>query len=479
MNISRRNLLKWSAAGTVGVAGGLYGLSRAGILDFLDADAEEKHPAQVLRKPYPAEKGRMLSILGFGMMRLPILGQNPNQIDEPLAEKLVDYAYRHGVNYFDTAWMYMGGNSQVFTGKVLEKYPRESLYIVNKLPGQTPEVQNLADAKRVFQAQLDKCRTTYFDNYLCHSLGNVELFQERYLRGGILAYLQEEREKGRIRHLGFSFHGGTKALEYFLKQCKWDCVQLMLNCIDWNDTDGETSKVAEHIGFAWGGVQPAGTHYRMAVAAGLPIIVMEPLRGGRLVTLNRSATRQLQAAAPNASVASWGLRFVASLPAVSVSLSGMSRFSDVVDNVKTMSAFKPLRAEERKTLMAALEDFRKQRTISCTACRYCMPCQYGITIPEIFKVYNDAAGEGELGAAGDGRGISDALKRKFLFSYNNQLAPRANASHCIACGKCKPSCPQRLDIPGEMQRIEDLVARMQTELKPHRPPQAGKEPAHA
>lgn len=475
MNVTRRNVLKWSALGTAGVAGGLYGLSRAGMLDFLDADAEDKHPAQVVRKPYAPEPGRELSILGFGMMRLPIVGQNPSRIDEPLAEKLIDYAYRHGVNYFDTAYMYMGGNSQIFTGKVLEKYPRQSLYIVNKMPAQTPAVQTLADAKRVFQEQLDKCRTTYFDNYLCHAISGTDAFKQRYLKEGILDYLKEEREKGRIHHLGFSFHGNTKDLEFFLQQGCWDCVQLMINCIDWNDKDGEKSKVAEQMGFAWGKVQPAGTHYRMAVAAKLPIIVMEPLRGGRLVTLNRAATRKLQAANPGASVASWGLRFVASLPAVAVSLSGMSRFSDVIDNVKSMAAFQPLSASERSVLMAALDDFRKQRTISCTACRYCMPCEYGISIPEVFKVYNDASGEGELGTAGDGRGITAELKRKFLVSYNNQIAPRANASHCIACGKCKPSCPQRLDIPGEMQRIEDMVARLQTELKPSH----GKEPRHA
>jgi predicted aldo/keto reductase-like oxidoreductase len=464
MNVTRRTLLKWGA-GTAAVAGGAYGLSRAGMLDFLDADRADKNPVQVKRKPYPAEPGRQLSMLGFGCMRFPILGQDTSRIDETLSEKLIDYAYRHGVNYFDTAEMYMGGNSQAFVGKALQKYPRESFYIVDKMPGFAPFVKCLDDAKRIFQAQLDKCRTAYFDNYLCHSLRDIASFKEVYERCGVLDYLKSERDKGRIRHLGFSFHGDTKDLEYYLGLGGWDCVQLMINCIDWNDKDGKNSSVAEGIGFAWGKIQPAGTHYRMAEAARLPILVMEPLRGGRLVTLNSSATRRLREAEPGASVASWGLRFVASLPAVAVTLSGMSRFSDVIDNVKTMADFRPMTDGERKTLAAALEDFKKQKTISCTACRYCMPCKYGIDIPGVFKVFNDAAGEGELGPNGDGAGISDALKQKFLVCYNNSVAPLANASHCIGCGKCKRSCPQGLDIPKEMQKIEDLVTNLQSGLK--------------
>lgn len=443
-------------------AGGTYAAWRAGLLDFLAADADGKHPAQVIRRPYGPEPGRMLSVLGFGMMRLPILAQDPNRIDEELAQKLVDYAVRHGVNYFDTAYMYMGGNSQKFTGKALEKYDRKSLFIVNKMPGMDPFVKTLADAKRVFEEQLKACRTDYFDNYLCHNIWNIDAFKSLYLQEGVLDYLRSEREKGRIRHLGFSFHGDTTALAYFLKQPGWEFCQLMVNCMDWNETDGVNSAVAEKIGFSWGGVKPAGTHYRMAAAAGLPIVVMEPLRGGRLVSLNKAAVRRLQAAAPGQSVASWGMRFVASLPAVQVALSGMTRMSDVVDNVKTFTEgdYKPLAAAEKATLAAALQDFLSQKTIACTGCRYCMPCNYGVDIPGVFKIYNDFAGEGLLGPAGDGVGANSADVRRFLVAYHNALAARADASHCIACGKCRPTCPQRIDIPAEMQKIEDLVVKL-------------------
>ena len=455
-------------AGAAAAAGGLYGLSRAGWLDFFSQDESERNPRQVKRVEYPAEKGRMLSLLGFGCMRFPIIGQNELNIDEELTGKMFDYAIRHGVNYFDTAWMYMKGKSAAVVGRALEKYPRESLYIVNKMPAMGSWARNLDEAKSIFEKQLADCRTSYFDNYLCHNLTSWQQFKSRYLDGGILRYLQELREKGAIRHLGFSFHGNTELLKRLLdfKEARWECCMLMINALDWNDDDEDIGNQSGRLSMRLSA--PAGTHYRLATAAGLPVFAMEPLRGGTMVTLNRRAVRKLQAVHPDRSVASWGLRFVASLPKMQSVLSGMSRMSDVVDNVKTMSEFEPMTEEEHKVLKSALADFKNQKTYPCTSCDYCMPCRYGVDIPKVFKIYNDASGDGALGSAGDGKDATIEEKRSFLVRYNNGLAPRTGAEHCIGCAKCESVCPQHIVISKEMPVIAGLVGRLKKDVSPKR-----------
>lgn len=449
-------------------AGGLYGLSRSDWFDFFERDEAKTSPGQVKRIEYPAEKGRMLSILGFGCMRFPILGQDKSKIDEELTGKMFDYAIRHGVNYFDTAWMYMGGASAAIVGKLLEKYPRESLFIVNKMPAMGSWANNADDAAKIFDKQLKDCRTGYFDNYLCHNISSWQQFKTRYLDGGILKFLLEQREKGTIRHLGFSFHGDTELLKRLLdfKEAGWECCMLMINALDWNERDEDGATHGRK--FALRMSAPAGTHYRLAAKANLPIFVMEPLRGGAMVTLNRQAVRKLQAVHPERSVASWGLRFVASLPKVQTVLSGMSRMSDVVDNVKTMSSFEPMTEEEHRVLKLALDDFKNQKTYPCTDCQYCVPCRYGVDIPGVFKLYNNASGDGALGRAGDGEGASAEEKCAFLVRYNNQLAPRTGAEHCIGCAKCESVCPQHIKISKEMPSIAALVKKLEKDLKPKR-----------
>ncbi len=464
MKLSRRSMFAMTGA----AVGGMYGLSRSGWLDFFSEDERDRNPAQVKRLEYPAEKGRMLSLLGFGCMRFPIIGQNKLDIDEELTGKMFDYAIRHGVNYFDTAWMYMSGKSAAVVGRALEKYPRESLFIVNKMPAMGSWAKNLDEAKKIFEKQLADCRTAYFDNYLCHNISSWHQFKSRYIDGGILRFLLDQREKGTIRHLGFSFHGDSDLLKRMLdyQEAKWECCMLMINALDWNERDEDTETQSGK--FSMRLAAPAGTHYRLAASANLPVFAMEPLRGGTMVTLNRLAVRKLQAVRPKNSVASWGLRFVASLPKVQSVLSGMSRMSDVVDNVKTMSEFEPMSPAEYKVLKSALDDFKKQKIYPCTSCDYCMPCKYGVNIPKVFKIYNDASGDGALGAAGDGKGATDAEKRAFIVRYNNSLAPRTGAEHCISCAKCESVCPQHIAISKEMPVIASLVKNLKKELSPKR-----------
>ena len=436
--LTRREILDLMARGGALLGGGCA-FSRFAVLEALAADAEDPEPFQVSTVDYAAEPGRKLSRLGFGMMRLPCKGHDV--IDEELADKLVDYAIRHGVNYFDTAWMYLGGHSQEYTGKVLEKYDRQKLFIVNKMPG-SHGAKSLDDAKRIFQAQLDKCRTTYFDNYLCHAIGDWRRFEEFYLKGGVLDYLRGEREKGRIRHLGFSFHGGKDDLEKFLalKDAGWEVAMLQLNANDWRG----------------GGRQ----FHELVHAAGLPIIAMEPLHGGRLANLNVAARAKLAELKPGLTPAGWALRFVSSLPGVAVALSGMNRLADVVDNCRTYRDFAPLSAEDRQAYYDISAKYQGKGLMPCTGCAYCAPCAQGVDIPGVFGLVNACRIDGMLGPEGDGNGMTAAERKRFLVMYRNRIGPKADASRCTACKECTPKCPQHLNVSDEMRKINEMVERI-------------------
>lgn len=447
-SMTRRRTLAFLTAGAAGLGGSLYGLSRAGVIRFLDDDAKDDAPAQLQRLPYACEPGREISRLGFGGIRLPILNRKDTDIDYELGQKLVDYGIRHGMNYFDTGWVYHHGQGEVFYGNALKKYPRESFMLADKMP--TWLVRSLDDAKRFFEEQLKRCQVAYFDNYLLHSIGKLKEFKDVYETMGVLDYLNEQKRKGRIRHLGFSFHGDVPLMQYLLERHEWAFALIMLNRSDWDDENEKSPK-----GYR------AGTLYRMLIAKKLPVFVMEPLRGGILAHLNGKARAVLKEAEPERSVASWGMRFVASLPNVQTVLSGMNRLDQVVDNVRTFAAgFKPMEVTERAIFDQAFGEFRKYPIIPCTTCRYCMPCPYGVLIPQTFAWYNSFAGEGRL-PADSGPNDSQKLRREFLVTYNNMIPPAARANQCINCGKCKVACPQwTFRIPVEMTRIERLVAHV-------------------
>ena len=427
--ISRRSVLDLIARGGL-ACGGCAALSRFAILEALAADAADKNPFKVATVDF---HGRKLSRLGFGMMRLP--GKDRGTIDEELADKLVDYAIRHGVNYFDTAWFYIGGKSQTYTGKVLEKYDRKSLCIVNKMPGEHG-ANSLDDAKRIFKRQLEACRTDYFDIYLLHALGNRARYEDLYIKGGVLDYLKKERDAGRIKHIGFSFHGGKDDLRRFLdeKSVKWDVVMLQMS------------------------VNGVGREfYEMAKPTGIPIVVMEPLHAGRLATVNVAARKALAELKPGLSPAGWALRWASSQKNVAVAISGMSRYSDVVDNCATYRDYKPLTSSEIASYHAICEKYRGANLLPCTGCEYCAPCPHGVDIPGVFGLVNTCRTDGLLGANGDGKGMSAADRKKFLVMYRNKVGAKADASHCTSCGKCHPKCPQHIKISDEFNRINYMV----------------------
>ena len=362
-----------------------------------------------------------VSLLGFGCMRLPRQYPDKPEIDTELGQRMVDYAYSHGVNYFDTAYPYHEGLSEPFIGAALSKYPRESYNLVTKLP--TWLINGEADIEHYFNEQLQKCGVDYFDFYLVHSL-NAERF-ETVQKLHIFENLCELKAKGKIRHIGFSFHDKPDVLERILAAHDWEFAQIQLNYLDWE-------------------LQDARRQYELIEQKGIQCTIMEPVRGGMLATLTPEAVDCFQQANPNVSTASWAIRYAASLPNVLTVLSGMTNFDHVTDNVATMEAFRPLSQQEREVIDHALAAYRKAVTIPCTGCRYCMDCPAGVSIPEVFAAYNRYA---------------TSKSRSMFEELYHALDAGQRADNCVACGTCLPKCPQHIDIPKHMKEIAALAEK--------------------
>ncbi len=376
-----------------------------------------------------------VSLLGFGCMRFPTSGEQ-NKIDEKATAKMIDYAWKNGVNYYDTAWPYHGGESETVLGKILKKYPRESFKLATKMPSWS--VNTLDQAKDLFHKQLEKCQVEYFDYYLLHSLTVKSAFNKMYIDMGVLDYLKEEKRAGRIRKLGFSFHGTPVFLKYLLENYDWDFVQLQINYLDWD-------------------IRSARKMYALMEKYDMPCVVMEPVRGGMLAKMNPESLKILKKAEPDRSAASWAVRYVASLPKVLTILSGMSDMEQIKDNVKTLKHFEPLNDDERKVLDKALAAYLKNRPIPCTACRYCMPCPFKVDIPRVFMVYNEVAGGNGLPDPGGPH--DEAFKKKkqsFWWRYGD-IPSNRRAHNCTHCGQCVKKCPQHIVIPEKMSEIAKLA----------------------
>ncbi|MDR2944233.1 MAG: aldo/keto reductase [Methanosarcinales archaeon] len=363
-----------------------------------------------------------ISLLGFGTMRLPRSAEETYQIDSKTAREMVDDAIKSGVNYFDTAYMYHGGESETFIGGALLKYPRGSYYLATKMPPWMAETKK--DLNRIFEEQLQKCKTDYFDFYLIHNL-NTENF-EISEKLDIYGFLKQKQAENKIRFIGFSFHDGPDVLERILDRHEWDFVQIQLNYLDWT-------------------VQNAKRQYEILEKRKIPAIVMEPVRGGSLVTLSEKARNILIGADSDASLASWAIRYAATLPNVLTVLSGMSDMEQLKDNVKTTSPFRPLNESEYETIEKAVKEYQASFEIPCTYCRYCMECPSGVHIPKVFDKYNQFFA----------RGGTD--KNEFLAEYS-QIGENRQAHNCTKCGACLPKCPQGLDIPKELEKAAAFAA---------------------
>lgn len=354
-----------------------------------------------------------ISVLGMGGMRFPTLDNG--EIDTIKAAEIIDYAYAHGVNYFDTAYMYHGGKSEGFMGRALSKYPRDSYYLTDKMPIWMAD--DPAGAKKIFETQLVRCGVDYFDFYLCHSLDTANF--DRLVEFKTVEYLLEKKREGRIRHLGFSFHDTPQVLERILKAYPWEFCQLQLNYFDWE-------------------YQDAKTQYELCKKYGVQVIVMEPVRGGTLADLGEKANAYLKEVNPDRSIASWAIRYAMQGDNILTVLSGMSELGQVVDNVNTASGDISLTNAESEALQKALDEFKKSKMIPCTGCNYCDGCPAGIDIRNMFKIYNADA--------------FSRSKRGFKEEYK-KLSEEYRADKCIKCGKCSAVCPQGIDIPSEMENL--------------------------
>ena len=366
-------------------------------------------------------QGKKISMLGYGAMRLPTLGAD-DKINYEEAERLLDHAYKSGVNYFDTADPYHGGNSEVVTGKILSKYPRESYYLATKYPGH--QVLDSYDPSVIFEHQLEKCGVEYFDFYLLHNVSETSIDVFLDPRWGIIDYLVEQKRLGRIKHLGFSTHGLPENLAEFLEAAgdKMEFCQIQLNYLDWT-------------------LQRAKEKCELLAKYNIPIWVMEPVRGGKLVDkLPEGAKADLKALRPDESVASWCFRWLMTLPNMGVILSGMTTMDQLTDNLKTFSEDKPLTEPEIHKLYAIAESLKNN--VPCTACRYCTDvCPKGLNIPMLIEVYNDLR---------YAPGVNSASKIEFMPEDKQPTA-------CIACGRCVKMCPQHIDIPKTLIDFSNLL----------------------
>ena len=323
--------------------------------------------------------GEQISLLGFGMMRLP---NNQEEVN-----RLVDYAIEHGVNYFDTAPMYMGGQSEVLTGNALSRHPREKFFVATKMSNQNRRLWSFSESKRMYEQSFERLKVDYIDYYLLHSIGNggMDTLNQRFFDNGLLEFLMKEREAGRIKHLGFSYHGDIRPFDYLLDnhdKYHWDFVQIQMNFLDWrhaslNKGGWKVDADAEYL-------------YKKCEKTGVQCVIMEPLRGGSFGRMASELTKRLQAVRPNDSTARWAFRWVGSYPNVLTTLSGMNRMDHLQENVATFSPLENC-TEAENVLMAEIADsMMGYPTIPCTTCAYCMPCPYGVDIPGNFAYYNEA-----------------------------------------------------------------------------------------
>ena len=412
--MNRREFIKETAALTA-----LAAMSRlAAQTGVNSADAKSSEPKEgeaskkVSRRKYK-KTDLTVPLLGYGLMRLP---QKNGRIDRELAQKLVDTAMAAGVNYFDTAQPYHNGESQQFIGEAMKKYPRDSYMLTTKLP--LWSIRTLAEAESIFKGQLEACQTEYFDFYLAHAF-NANTFRT-FENLKIYDFLKKQKDAGKIKLLGFSFHDSPEVLETIVNAHDWDFVQIQLNFVDWDR-------------------QNAKRMYEFLTSKDIPVIIMEPLQGGRLATLTPAAVEVLKKADPKASAAKWAFRYAASLPNVLTVLSGMTTMDVLKENIETFTDFKPLTDDERKVLDEARDVYLgvSRSRVPCTTCRYCVnECPVKIEIPAVFTAWNDFCEKKDEAA--------------FKEAYN-KLSVKASA--CIGCRRCVRRCPQQIDIPTELAKV--------------------------
>lgn len=458
MDPSRRDFLKVLGAGMF-----------LGAATACGVKSEEKSPtASSSAKGVPAEMtyrtnhntGDKVSILGYGMMRLPTVKQvdgvnEVEVIDQDSVNSLVDYALEHGVNYFDTAPVYCQGKSEDATGIALSRHPRDKYYIATKLSNFSPDSQTREKSIEMFENSLKALRTDHVDYLLLHAIGGggMPTFNARFIDNGILDWLVQQKQKGRIRNLGFSYHGDIEVFDTMLQwmdqgRAHWDFVQIQLNYIDWNNAKNVNTRNtdAEYL-------------YGELAKRDIPAVIMEPLLGGRLANVPTSIMTKMKERRPEDSVASWAFRFAGTPEGILTVLSGMTYMDHLKDNIRTYSPLEPLTKDEEEFLASTAKRYLAADLIPCTDCKYCMPCPYGIDIPAVFAHYNKCVNADNVPWDDKDPRYAEA-RRAYLVGYDRRVPRVRQASRCIGCRECEPHCPQNIKISRELRKIDDYTNRL-------------------
>ena len=453
-DISRRSFLKLFGGGAVTTAAVLAGCKSKNDIKAVEEYKQQVEPP-VGKMTYRTNpfNGDKVSLLGYGMMRLPTKVDNSDEYDQEMINKQVDYAIEHGVNYFDTSPVYCQGKSEHCTGIALSRHKRSEYYVATKLSNFNRDYWSAEKSKEMYHNSMKELQVDYIDYYLLHAVGgSMEEFKGRYVDNGMMDYLLKEREAGRIRNLGFSFHGMKSVFDEVLAlhdQYHWDFVQIELNYLDWDFADEMSNRNVD-----------ASYLYEELQKRGIPAVIMEPLLGGRLANLPQYLVNELKKFDPTKSVASWAFRYAGTYEGVLTVLSGMTYMEHLKDNLLSYCPLVPLKEQGMRSLDTDIaQRIVGLENIPCNDCKYCMPCPYGIDIPAIFVHYNKCKNEGSL-PMGVGDKDYREHRRQYLISLDRVVPRERQPDHCIGCHQCEPHCPQSIRITRELHKISDMIEQL-------------------
>lgn len=458
--ISRRNFLKTLGAGSVATTAAMYGCKPNNTVSAEGGSIGEV-PTDQMTYRINHNTGDKVSLLGYGCMRWPLRknAAGEDEIDQDAVNQLVDYAIAHGVNYFDVAPTYVRGWSEAATGIALKRHPRDKFFIATKLSTHrdTPGLRTFEGSRALYEKSRENLQVDYIDYYLLHAigLGGMDTMRERLFDNGMLDFLVKEREAGRIRNLGWSFHGEIEVFDYLLSlqdegKYNWDFVMIQLNYIDWLHASGWNTN-AEYL-------------LDELEKRNIPTVVMEPLLGGRLSRLSSEAFNLLKQIRPNDSAASWAFRYAGTHQNILSVLSGMVYMEHLQENIRTYSPLDPINEQEYEALEKVTDIMMNADYVPCTECEYCMPCPYGLDIPNVFGHYNRIISAGKRLKSSNDENYKKA-RRAFLVGYDRNVPKLRQANHCIGCGICTPHCPQAIKIPDEMRRIDLYAEQLKQKLE--------------
>lgn len=454
--MDRRNFLK--AAGFAALATSVTACSLKEE-EKKSAGTSAKKEGEMTYRINPSTNDKV-SILGYGCMRLPTVVTDPEMsIDQEAVNRSVDAALKGGVNYFDTSPAYCKGQSETAMGIALSRHPRNSYFIATKLSNFAPSTWSRTESMKMYNNSFKNLQTDYIDYMLLHGIGmgGMESFNGRYIDNGMLDFLLSEREKGKIRNLGFSYHGDVEVFDHLLKlhdegKVKWDFAQIQLNYIDWLHAK-EVNKRNTNAEYLYGELEKRN----------IPAVIMEPLLGGRLATTTNHITSLMKQKRPDDSVASWAFRYAGTPENILTVLSGMTYMEHLEDNLRTYSPLEPVTEEETEFLSRIADLMLQFPTVPCTDCKYCMPCPYGVNIPGVFAHYNACVNEGNITSGKESEDYARARKA-FLVGYDRKVPKLRQASHCIGCHTCEPHCPQGIHIPEQLHTIDAYADKLRSNV---------------